>query len=173
MEQNNKIFTIGLNKGIAIVFVKHFNQDKSAFIQSIIKYFADNDQEAETNNTDTIIPRRKNEIENLPMLSENGFFMVFVQLFDQQDNNTFITRAEWGRKLLLTFNSLGRNQNYYRYPYQFIWSGDLTGDINGQILELPTQHLINDDAIDIMAMIYSDISLDILAKNDQLVDNFW
>ena len=87
MDHNNKIFTIGLNKGIAIAFVKHFNQDKSVFVQPIIKYFADNDQEAETNNIDTIIPRRKNEIEHLPMLSENGFLWFS---YDYLINKTII-----------------------------------------------------------------------------------
>ena len=73
MEHNNKNFIIDLNKSITIFFIKHFNQNKSVFVQSIIKFFTNNNQETEINNIDTIIPRRKNEIENLSILSENVF----------------------------------------------------------------------------------------------------
>ena len=100
---------------------------------------------------------------------QNGDFMCFVHILDNEEENSFETRALWGRSLTASFNLYG--STHFQYPCRFAWSGDY----HASIAELPPLGflILDDDTINIMLCVFSDIELKDLINNDTIISKFF
>ena len=168
----HRIFTMGAQEGIVIVYIKHSMQDKAAFVHPIIKLLNTDESETERNKITNIVPRRMHPEDNIAMKMgsvQNGDFMCFVHILDNEEENSFETRALWGRSLTASFNLYGSTR--FQYPCRFAWSGDY----HASIAELPPLGflILDDDTINIMLCVFSDIELKDLINNDTIISKFF
>ena len=154
-----------------VAFVKNAMKEDQAYFHPVKAWLLGHDNDMEQLQLKMIVPRRNPDGSNTRMPSSPNSaysFDLFVGVVQDIDQNTPLSRSEWGKALSNFFNS---KRNLFTYEVNFDYCGDLSGPNND--LAPVSSYLMNRSIIELIRDIYSTVSMKDLANHAETVANFF
>ena len=143
------VYVIRMKQNLRIAFVvKASNKSKGAYIQHLVNLIRNGDDSVQHLGIDAIIPRRVSDGSNNRMMDGMYPMRQFLQVLDEEEENSAEQAREWGHQIAKKITDLNRTSTY---PTTCSFAGDLTPPD-----DLPTvdTHLMNADVVNIASHLY-------------------